>query len=191
MSLPAVILAAGASRRLGRPKQSVEVDGEALLHRAARAALEAGLDPVFIILGAGVEALEPLIANLPVEVIPNPHWEEGMSSSIRVGLQAIPPTARAVVLLVCDQIHLEAAVLERLIQAFHASPTHPAACFYEGTLGVPAIFPCSAFAELTALRGDKGARLLLRQPGVTPVAWPEGKLDLDDAKVVSEIEKPR
>ena len=191
MSLPVVILAAGASRRLGWPKQSVEVDGEALLHRAARAALEAGLTPVFIVLGAGAEALEPLVADLPVEVIPNPHWEEGMSSSIRVGLQAIPPTARAVVLLICDQIHLEAAVLERLIQAFHASPTHPAACFYEGTLGVPAIFPRSAFAELTALRGDKGARVLLKQPGVTPVAWPEGKLDLDDAKAVSVIEKPR
>ncbi len=191
MSLPAIILAAGASRRLGWPKQSVEVDGESLVHRAARAALEAGLDPVFIVLGAGAEALQPLVADLPVEIVPNRHWEEGMSSSIRVGLEALPPAARAVVLMVCDQIHLEATVLERLIQAFQASPTHPAACLYEGNLGVPAIFPRSAFAELAALRGDKGARLLLQQPGVTPVAWPEGRLDLDDANAVSKIEKPK
>ncbi len=190
MSLPAVILAAGASRRLGRPKQSVEVDGEALLHRAARAALEAGLGPVFIVLGAGAETLEPLVADLPVVIVPNPHWEEGMSSSIRVGLEALPGTTEAILLMVCDQIRMEAAVLERLIQAFHASSTHPAACFYGGTLGVPAIFPRSAFAALAALRGDKGARLLLKQGGVTPVAWPEGKLDLDDAKAVSEFEKP-
>lgn len=191
MSLPAVILAAGASRRLGRPKQSVEVDGEALLHRTARAALEAGLAPVFIVLGAGVKALEPLVADLPVEVLRNPHWEEGMSSSIRVGLEALPPTANALLLMVCDQIRLKATVLEQLIQAFHASPTHPAACFYEGALGVPAIFPRSAFAELAALRGDKGARLLLKQPGVTSVAWPEGKLDLDDAGAFAEIREPK
>ncbi len=186
MSLPAVILAAGASRRLGRPKQRVEVGGESLLHRAARAALGAGLAPVIIVLGA--EALEPLVADLPVEIVRNRHWEEGMASSIRAGLEALPPTADALLLMVCDQIRLDAPLLRRLIQAFQASPNRPAACAYEDTLGVPAIFPRSAFTELAALRGDRGARLLLKQRDVTPLPWSEGKLDLDDLEAVSRID---
>lgn len=179
MSLPALILAAGASRRLGRPKQLEPVDGEALLRRTVRVALEAGCAPVLVVLGAARERIAPCLEDLPVEVLVNEAWETGQASSLRTGLAALPPQAEGVLLLVCDQVALEAAPLRRLMAAWRAAPECPAACLYGSVTGVPALFPAHRFPDLAALEGDAGARALLRAGAVTRVAWPEGARDLD------------
>ena len=88
MSLPALILAAGASRRLGRPKQLEPVDGEALLRRTARVALEAGCVPVFVVLGAARERITPCLEDLPVEVLVNEAWETGQELKSLVAADA-------------------------------------------------------------------------------------------------------
>ncbi len=180
MNLPALILASGASRRLGFPKQQALIQGETLLHRTARLALEAGFAPVFVVLGSGRGALEPLVVDLPVQVVANPDWEEGMASSIRAGLPRVPSTAEGLLLLVCDQVRLEKTVLEALKAAFLAVPERPAACTYDGIAGVPAIFPAADFPRLATLQGDKGARVLLRERPISSVIWLEGGVDLDD-----------
>jgi CTP:molybdopterin cytidylyltransferase MocA len=167
MTTAAIILASGASRRLGRPKQLVEIDGEPLVHKIARVAL-AVCDRVAVIEGA-VPLREPL-ADVPVEVVRNSGWEEGIASSIRAGIRWASD-ADAAVLLTCDQHELEPSHL-------HALLAHRfAASRYDGGLGIPAVFPRGSFPALLELEGDRGARPLLAC--ATPVDWPGGTRDLD------------
>jgi molybdenum cofactor cytidylyltransferase len=177
--LPALLLAAGASRRLGRPKQLERIDGEPLLRRAARAALEAGFHPVLVVLGSERERVLGALEGLDVAPVFNPLWEEGMASGLRLGVAALPPGAAGVLLLVCDQVALDPGILRRLRAAFDEHPERPAACAYGGTVGVPAILPSASFPALALLRGDTGARALLRTGAISQVPWPEGVQDLD------------
>jgi molybdenum cofactor cytidylyltransferase len=175
--IPAIILAAGASRRLGRPKQLVELEGESLLRRAARAAL-AGCAPVLVVVGSRAGDMTANLAGLPVTVIGNPAWEEGMASSIRAGIQALPPGAAGVLFMVCDQIAVDGALVRRLLEAWRDHPDAVIACGYAGTRGTPSIFPARSFPELLELQGDRGARGLLQGEAVV-VPFPEGEADVD------------
>ena len=178
MSIPAVILAAGASRRLGRPKQLVELAGESLLRRAVRAAL-AECSPVLVVLGSGAAALEAHLAGLPVTIVPNPEWEEGMAASLRHGVAALPAGSEAALFLVCDQLQVDAALLRRLLSAHRARPGAVVTCAYAGTRGTPSLFPARCFPELLELRGDRGARGLLHGDDVALVPFPGGERDVD------------
>lgn len=167
MNTAAIILAAGASRRLGHPKQLVAVDGEPLVRKIARVALQA-CDRVAVIEGA-VSLREPL-ADLPVDVIRNSGWEEGIASSIRAGIRWAHD-ADAAVLLTCDQHQLEPSHLRALLAHRFAASR------YDGALGIPAVFPRGSFPALLELEGDRGAKPLLAC--ATPVDWPGGLYDLD------------
>jgi molybdenum cofactor cytidylyltransferase len=174
----AVILAAGASRRLGRPKQLVEHDGETLVHRAARIALTT-CDPVAIV--AGAISLTDAVEDLPVAIVNNVFWAEGMASSIRAGI-AWAAAEEAALLLTCDQLLLDSTHLRALIRAWDGGRL--AASRYDGVLGVPAIFPRAYFPVLLALQGERGAQPLLA-PAV-PVDWPDGARDLDTSSDLSD-----
>ena len=167
----AVILAAGTSRRLGRPKQLVELDGEPLVRRIARIALTA-CDPVAVVSGA--VPLDGPLSGLPVEIVENVFWTEGIASSIRAGIAWAEP-ADAAVLLTCDQVLLDTAHLRALLHA--SGDGRLAASRYAGILGIPAVFPRAFFPVLLALSGDRGAQPLL-EPAI-PVDWPAGARDLD------------
>jgi molybdenum cofactor cytidylyltransferase len=185
MGIPAIVLAAGASSRLGQPKQLIEYHGETLLARAIRLAREAGADPVFVVLGANLETILP--AGLQDAAVPvvNKDWQEGISSSIQAGLRAVHgafPATEGVVLLACDQPRLSAEHLRALRRAFSAEyGAVIVASGYEGALGTPAVFPRSAFRQLFELRGDKGARALFAKPPcrVITVPFPDGEIDID------------
>jgi molybdenum cofactor cytidylyltransferase len=179
MPTPAVILAAGASTRLGRPKQLLEFQGETLLHRTARIALRS-CEPVLVVLGFDAERMQGAVRDLPVRCIRNLDWEEGMGSSLRVAATALPPEARAALFLVCDQPALEETLLERFLELHRAHPIRRIASIYAGTRGIPALLPCQDFDALLALRGDRGARGLLQAEAVLEVAFPGGELDLDE-----------
>ena len=167
-----VVLAAGLSSRLGRPKQIEVLDGETLVERAVRLAIEAGLSPVIAVILDG-ELIRRLQAMGAVPLL-NRRTYEGLSSSIRVGVQAVQPTdVDGLVLMTCDQValtcdHLRALCEDRL---------HVAGSMYSGRVGVPAYFPRQQFDALTKLEGDKGARELLR--GVRAVVCEELALDVD------------
>jgi len=148
--IAAVILAAGASTRLGRPKQTVVIDGETLLERAVRVAKEAGLSPVIVVVAN--EALK--VAD--TRSVLNTNANEGMASSIRCGVHAAID-CDGVVLMACDQPALAAEHL----QALCANPQDPAGSEYAGKVGIPAYFPAAMFSELLKLKGDVGARSLL------------------------------
>lgn len=176
--IPAIILAAGASRRLGRPKQLVALEGETLLRRAARSAL-AGCAPVLVVLGSGAGAMAANLAGLPVTLVGNPDWETGMASSLRAGIQALPAGAEAVLFMVCDQLAVDGALVLRLLEAWHAHPDTVIASGYAGTRGTPSIFPARCFPRLLELQGDRGARGLLQGDTVIAVPFPGGEVDVD------------
>jgi molybdenum cofactor cytidylyltransferase len=185
MGIPAIVLAAGASSRLGQPKQLLAYHGETLLARAIRLALEAGADPVFVVLGANLDIILP--AGLSDQAIPviNKDWQEGISSSIQAGLRAVHgtlPDTEGVLLLTCDQPRLSAHHLKALLRKFASEfGAVIAASAYEGTLGTPFVIPRGAFRQLFELRGDKGARVLLGKPPcrVVGVPFPDGEIDID------------
>jgi CTP:molybdopterin cytidylyltransferase MocA len=179
-----VILAAGASRRMGSPKQLIEIDGRPLLVRAIEAALAAPVWPVVVVLGANAVAIRPVIGHLPVLVIENPAWSEGMASSIREGVATLRQFSRtldAAVLALCDQPGFSAATVESLLAAHRATTRGIVAARYAGRLGAPALFAREHFAALTALTGEEGARDLLNaDPArVAAVELPELARDLD------------
>ena len=179
MKTAVILLAAGASRRLGRPKQLVAWQGEPLLRRAARMALEAGFWPLRVVLGAEAEACREALSGLKVQVVLNPGWEEGMGSSIRAGMADLPPDVDAALLLTCDQPALDGPLLTRILSAHGAHPERLVACGYGGIRGIPALFPRRLFPELEALGGDRGARGLLGETDVLEIPFPGGELDLD------------
>lgn len=179
-----VILAAGASRRMGSPKQLIEIDGRPLLVRAIEAALAAPVWPVVVVLGANAVAIRPVIGHLPVLVVENPAWSEGMASSIREGVATLRQFSRtldAAVLALCDQPGFSAATVESLLAAHRATTRGIVAARYAGRLGAPALFAREHFAALTALTGEEGARDLLNaDPArVAAVELPELARDLD------------
>jgi molybdenum cofactor cytidylyltransferase len=151
----AVVLAAGASRRLGRAKQLVEVGGETLLKRAVRVAVEAELEPVFVV----VRSADVARGLLGCEAVVNALAEEGMASSIRAGVaRARELGVVGVVVMACDQVALRAEHLRDLC----AEVDRVTGSGYVGKVGIPAYFPAENFGELMELRGDVGARELLR-----------------------------
>ncbi len=185
MALPAIILAAGASRRLGRPKQLLEVDGETLLARTIHAARHAGADPLLVVLGAHAHEISAAVPLNDVVTVLNPDWQEGIASSLRAGISALlssDPEAPGVILLVCDQPRLSSSHIRALIGCFQSSSeTAAIASTYGSVRGIPAVFPRVLFPRLLSLAGDKGARGILADPRCPIVEVPlaGGEIDID------------
>ncbi len=179
-----VILAAGASTRLGRPKQLLPYRGRTLLRHAAQVALDSVCRPVVVVLGAWAEQLEPEVRGLPVHVAHNPHWEDGMGASLRAGLRALEATisgVEAAVVLLCDQPFVSARTIDALVEARHATGRPIIASEYGGALGVPCLFDRALFGELAALQGAEGAKRVIKghEDDVVGIPFPAGAIDID------------
>ncbi len=162
MSVAGVVLAAGASRRLGRPKQTVVVGGETLVERAVRVATEAGLRPVIAVVRPAGDFGHAL-QQMGCLVVVNEDADEGIAASIRRGVHVAGMLkASGVVVMTCDQV----AVAAGHLRALCAEPEVACGSGYAGKVGIPAYFPASAFGALMKLRGDAGARELLRSARV-------------------------
>ncbi|MBC8156093.1 MAG: nucleotidyltransferase family protein [Bacteroidetes bacterium] len=186
MTIGIIILAAGASRRFGgQAKQLLPVEGKTLIRRIAETALAAQLSgPIAVVLGANQELIAAELADLPVQLLDNPDWAEGMSTSLKTGLTAFNrthPTLDAVVVLLCDQPLITPELIRQLTVAFVETGKLMIACRYNGGVGVPALFARPIFADLLALDGDKGARYLLqkRKTDVAEVDFEPAAIDLD------------
>jgi molybdenum cofactor cytidylyltransferase len=181
MATGCAILAGGASRRLGQPKQLVSIAGEPLIRRIARAALCSRSTTVAVVLGAGATKIAAVLADLPLTCLANDAWAEGMASSVRVASAwARDADLDAILLVLVDQVHLTAAHLDALIAASERG-RRIVASRYDGIVGVPALFPRACLPAMADLRGDAGARALLRGPGapVASIPWADGRIDLD------------
>ncbi len=184
MKVACILLAAGGSTRLGAPKQLLEYGGRTLLRRAVATAVASRCRPVVVVLGSGVETLRAELAGLDVRIVVNADWERGMGGSVRLGVAALidDPEVDGVLLALCDQPLVEAASLERLLQAWNAGrPRTIAAASYDETVGVPAVFGREHFAALAALPDAAGAKPILQRhvDHVTAVPMPEAATDID------------
>ena len=183
-TIAAIILAAGPSSRLGRPKQLVEVDGQSLIERALDAANGAGCEPVLVVIGANDRQVVARIRKSGAEIVKNVDWKKGLGSSIRAGIERLlksDPETSAVLLMVCDQPLVLAQHLRRLVD-FRRETGRPIVCSrYAETVGVPAIFGREFFGELMQL-GEHGAKqLLLSHPDQSAqITLPEAELDIDE-----------
>ncbi len=191
-SIAIVILAAGASRRMGVTKQLLQVGGRSLIRHAVDAALASSCRPVVVVLGANADAVQPEVEELPVQVVQNAWWSEGLSTSIRAGIEALtggadPP--EAVVLALCDQPLVGSDSIRALVAAYRATARPIVASQYRGALGVPALFARALFPELLALDGDQGAKQVIQRhlSSVCPVPCPQGAVDLDTPQDYEEV----
>ncbi len=181
----AILLAAGASSRMGEPKQLLLFEGQTLLRRAVDAALASSCQQVVVVLGANAERVREEVSELPVEVVFNERWSEGMGSSVRAGLESLAVAndegLGAVVLLPCDQPHLSCDVLNGLIEAHHASGKSIIVSGYNDIWGVPMLFARELWPELRELNGKRGAQSVARRhaKNVECVPFPGGAFDLD------------
>jgi molybdenum cofactor cytidylyltransferase len=175
-----IVLAAGGSTRLGKPKQLVELHREPLVHAAVRAALEGGCDVVCVVTGHVREAVDNAVADLGPMLIHNADWLRGLGSSVRLGVSTVQP-ASAVVLLVCDQPAVNGETVRSLIGLYDNTGQPIVASRYAGAVGVPALFDHSCFSELYALPDDQGARAVIQADPhrVAAFDFPDGALDID------------
>ena len=179
-----VILAAGASKRMGISKQLLRHRGRTVIRHAADTALGSTCRPVVVVLGANAEEIHPEVEGLPVQIVQNPHWAEGLGTSIRVGIEALASMAdppEAVVLSLCDQPLVSSDDIEALVTAYRSTKRPIIASQYAGTLGVPALFAQPMLSELLSLAGDAGAKQVIQGNLATvwPVPCPHAAFDLD------------
>lgn len=160
-----ILLAAGGSSRLGRPKQLISYRGKTLIRHSAIALIGAGCSPVVVVLGGEVEGSKAELHDLDAEIALNTDWQSGMSSSIVCGIQRlikIEPQIDAVLITLCDQPDITATFLTRFIERYRLEPQDIIATDHGEVKGVPALFSKTLFGHLRSLTGDKGARDLIR-----------------------------
>jgi len=187
-----VVLAAGMGSRLGCPKQLIAYNGKSLLRHVVETALQTILRPVIVVLGAHYKAVKKEIEGLNIVLIQNEEWEEGMASSLRCGLDAVQrmnPETDGIIFMVCDQPHVNKSLLDSLLSAQHETGLPGVASNYNNILGTPALFHKFFFAELMELKGDTGARKLIKhhEDLVTSVPFPEGIIDIDTRTDYEEL----
>lgn len=181
-----LLLAAGASTRLGHPKQLIKIGEQSLLEKAAGAALDSGCSPVLAVLGAYAEKVKPLLQQRPVLIVENKNWESGMGSSIACGMEFLIkefPDLEAVILMLCDQPFVQADTLQKLLKSWRENGAGIVAADYGTAFGPPALFDRRFFPQLCSLQGEKGAKsvMLAHRDELVLLPFPEGGVDLDTA----------
>lgn len=183
-----IVLAAGGSRRLGRPKQLLRRDGEALVHRIARLAMETAPGRLLVVCGGYAEDVDAAVQDLPVETLINTEWQEGLASSLRVAASALAQHAGPSLIVSCDQPALEAAHMRRLLDLAHGTPSGCAATLHGERIGIPVVVSAPVLRTVYSLRGDHGLSDVLNafpRDGLATVAAPELQYDLDTEEDVA------
>jgi molybdenum cofactor cytidylyltransferase len=180
-SIHVIVLAAGEGTRFGSAKQLACTGGVPMLHSVLRCAIASVGDPITVVLGAYADTIAPTLDGMPVSIVVNSEWREGIASSIRIGLQRTADRCDGAMLLLGDQAAITSIDLQRLAAAWRRDPTVIVAAQYSNGCGVPAIFPRIRFKELAALRGDRGAKCLLEMPkrSIISVEMSNAALDVD------------
>ncbi|MBD2073568.1 nucleotidyltransferase family protein [Phormidium sp. FACHB-592] len=179
-----MILAAGASTRMGAPKQLLPFQGRSLLRYMAEEAIASCCDPAVVVLGSHAERMTLEVDGLALHVVENSQWADGMGTSIAAGITAlttIDQHLNAVIIVLCDQPFVSAPLLDQLVESYRATQRSIIASAYADTIGVPALFDRSLFTELRRMNANVGARHLIKQHAekVFQVSFPKGAIDLD------------
>lgn len=183
-----IILAGGGSRRFGRPKLLEIFDGEALIRRAVRAARDAGLDPIVVVLGADGPAVRDALSKLAIQITNNPDWAEGQSSSVRAGLKMLAPNVDGAVFLLADMPLVDAELVCTLVETQRRSLAPIVAPWTGERWGNPVLFDRTTFEALSRIRGDQGGRALFKMYSIEAVPWGQSAmLDIDTPDDLDKI----
>ncbi len=158
-----IVLAAGLSSRMGRPKLLLDWGGQPVIRRVVEQVAAGGADDLLVVLGHEGQAIREALKGLPVRFVQNPEPEAGQASSIACGICALAPGARAAIIALGDQPLLPPEVIPRLLQTFTETEKSIVAPVYQGVQGNPVLFGSTVFSELSTLTGDRGARALLER----------------------------
>lgn len=177
-----VMLAAGASTRMGENKLFFEIEGETLLRRAVRRASAAGLDPVIVVLGHDADRARRALADVRCQPVLNPSYARGVYESLRTGIAAVPPEAAAAVVLLADMPFVTTAMIDTLVEQFRRSDAPLVVSDYGGVNAPPVLYGRSLFDELRTVEGEGCGKQVVKRHRreALSVAWPEDALtDLD------------
>ena len=189
-SVAGVVLAAGTSSRMGRNKLLLEVAGKSLLRRAVTTAIDGGLDPVLVVLGHESERARRELEGLGCEVVLNAGFQEGIHSSVRTGIAAVPAGCAAAVVLLADMPLVDAEMVRTLIRRYRDGRLLLVVSDYEGVDAPPILYDRPLFVELAVLEGEGcGKRVVKRHSGeAVRIRWPARALtDLDRPEDVERV----
>lgn len=179
-----IILAAGASTRLGEPKQLLRFRGKTLIRRAVETALKIGAEKTIVVTGANSEKIEKEINYLDCQIVYNENWQSGMGSSIKIGIETLlaeAPETAAVIISLSDQPLIESDHFVELIEEFKKSEKEIVSSVYSDNAGVPALFSRKYFSSLVSIEGDRGAKYLINQniDDTAQVVFSQNSIDID------------
>jgi molybdenum cofactor cytidylyltransferase len=177
-----VLLAAGMSTRMGRNKLFLDLGGRTVLDRALSVALEAGLDPLLVVVGHEADRVRAALAGTPARPVLNPDYERGLNTSLRTGIAALPDGVAGAVVMLADMPLVDAEMIDTLVARWRAAGAPLAISRYGDVVAPPILYGAQLFAELRALDGDGCGKAVIKRHRGEEIAieWPAERLtDLD------------
>jgi molybdenum cofactor cytidylyltransferase len=186
--LAAIVLAGGESKRMGFPKLTLLYKGSSLLSHAISKAKSVA-DETWVVVGKYKELYTQEAERAGAKVVENPTWSEGLTSSLRVGIQSLEPNVNAALIVLPDQPFVSVEHLQTLIKTWKETQAQLVFSRYQGILGAPCVISHLLFAEVLTLRGDKGARALIREGVSVAEVLLEHSLDIDTPEDAERLDK--
>ena len=187
-----IILAAGSSSRFGKAKQLLHFNNKTLLQHVIDEASDSGAEPIVVVTGAGADKIEKNIQQHNIEIVHNDNWQQGMASGIVEGVKrtiTLNNGIEKIIIAVCDQPFVSSAIFKQLYEKQEKSIQHIVACAYADTVGTPALFTQNYFDALMSLRGEEGAKKILKanREDVATIDFPQGAVDIDTPKDYNDL----
>ncbi len=182
MRISILILAAGSSSRLGRPKQLIEFEGQTLIERITHTALSVS-EEVLVVLGANTDLIKSKLDTFSdrITIVENSNWQEGMGTSISLGVAILAQKSEGIMILLSDQPFISQVLLQKMMQTFAENKYQIIACDYGEQLGVPILFDKAFFLELENLKGEQGAKSFVKNYAekIASIEFKDGLFDID------------
>lgn len=174
-----LILAAGGSTRFGQPKQLLDWSGVPFVRAVVETAMQSELSPVVVVTGADAELVEAALQGVDVRIVRNPNWAQGQSTSVKAGMENLPPETQAVVMMLSDQPHIPHSLVDTLVET-HAHMFAPiVATMVDHRRGNPVLFDRETFEDLKNIQGDVGGRKIFSRYRVNYVPWVDPRVGMD------------
>ncbi len=190
-SIAGVVLAAGTSSRMGRNKMLLELAGQSVLRRAVGTAVDAGLDPVLVVLGHESERARGELRGVGCEVVVNPDYQDGIHSSLRSGIGAVPERCAAAVVLLADMPLVDPGMIRMLVERYRVDAPPLVVSDYEGVDAPPILYDRRLFPELRALEGEGCGKPVVRRHTAEAIRVPWPARTLTDLDLPADLERVR